>query len=147
MTNPTTGHTTPRDTDQNAFGISPAGERLAEAHADARRRGGEGRWIAAKLSDGRTDGNIYDTREEAIRHQLHETLCCYVLVQPGLMPPREASEWLRLNRQIYDAGYRISDSDTLSPIVGQGDFAQRARIAQGLQEAARAQLPAGGRRR
>lgn len=95
--------------------ISDEGRRLSDAVTVARLAGGEGRWIAARLSDGGTDGEVYDTRADAVRHQLHETLCAYVKIPPGVMPPAEATAFLALNRRIYDAGYRLSDPAGAAP--------------------------------
>jgi hypothetical protein len=40
------------------------------------------RWVAIRLSDGGSDGEVYETRQDAIDHQLHETLCALRLVPP-----------------------------------------------------------------
>jgi hypothetical protein len=92
--------------------VTDRGRRLAEAAAAARAAGGEGRWIAARLSDGGTDGRIYDLRADAVRHQLHETQCAYVMVPPGAMPEHEASKFLELAERIYAAGYNLTDPES-----------------------------------
>lgn len=94
-----------------AHPITDRGRRLSEAVETARQRGGVGRFIAARLSDGRTDGQIYDTRDDAVRHQLHATQCAYLVVPPGPMPPAEATAWLRLHERLYDAGVDLQDPD------------------------------------
>lgn len=94
-----------------AHPITDRGRFLSDAVADARARGGQGRWLAARLSDGKTDGVIYDSRDDAIRHQLHETQCAYLVVPPGPMPPAEATAWLSLQERLYDAGMRMTDPD------------------------------------
>lgn len=71
-----------------------------------------GRWVAIRLSDGGSDGNLYATKREAIRFQLHETQCAYAQIPPGAdMTPRAAENFLSVNRQLYDAGMRITDPD------------------------------------
>ena len=70
-----------------------------------------GKWVAIRLSDGGSDKIAYDTKADAIRHQLHELLCCYVLVPNVDMTPRAAWNYLRLHRQLYDAGYHLVDPD------------------------------------
>jgi hypothetical protein len=85
------------------------GRRMAEAHNTARRNGGELRWIAVRLSDGGSDGVIYDRRADAVRHQIHETQCAYVMVQPADMTPAEATALIRMHRDAYAAGYRMTD--------------------------------------
>jgi hypothetical protein len=73
--------------------------------------GSVGRWAAIRLADGGSDGIAYDTRRDAIRHQLHEQLCAYVKVPPDDMTPREAEYFLAFHRKVYDAGFRLIDPD------------------------------------
>jgi hypothetical protein len=74
--------------------------------------GHAGKWIAARLSDGGTDGVLYDSRADAVTHQLHETQCCYVKIPADDMSPRSAKTFLDMHRQLYDAGYRVQDPGT-----------------------------------
>lgn len=113
------------------------GRRLADAHNAARRQGGGGRWIAARLSDGGTDGVIYDARADAVRHQLHETQCAYIRVFPiSDMTAAEATAILRVNRDAYNAGYRMvdpADSPMMSsrgPVI-RPNRAERRRMMRG----------------
>ena len=68
-------------------------------------------WCAIRLSDGGSDGILYDSKAAAVRHQLHEFQCAYVKIPPDGMGPREAEIFLKFNRQLYDAGMRIADPD------------------------------------
>ena len=70
-----------------------------------------GKWVAVRLSDGGTDGIMYDTKQEAVRFQIHEMLCAYVCILPTGMPIDDALDFLRINRKLYAAGMRISDPD------------------------------------
>jgi hypothetical protein len=72
-------------------------------------RANAGKWVAIRLSDGGSDGVLYDTRPDAIRHQLHETQCAYVCIPPTGMPPKDAEAFLAFNRKLYDAGFRMPD--------------------------------------
>lgn len=76
--------------------------------------GAGGRWVAIRLSDGGSDGVTYDTRAEAIRHQLHESQCAYMRVSSAT--PAETATFLAYNRQAYDAGYRLPDPDDEQPL-------------------------------
>lgn len=67
-----------------------------------------GRWVAIRLSDGGSDGVLYDTKTAAMRHQLHETMCMYVYVYPEGLPVEDALVLLRQTRKMYDAGVRIA---------------------------------------
>lgn len=71
------------------------------------------RWVAIRLSDGGSDGNLYDTKTDAIRHQLHETLCAYVCITPDGMSVDSARRYLKLHRKLYDAGARLADPETM----------------------------------
>jgi len=70
-----------------------------------------GKWVAIRLSDGGSDHTAYDTRADAIRHQLHETQCAYVKVPRDDMPPHHAEIFLAFHRKTYDAGFRLTDPD------------------------------------
>lgn len=70
-----------------------------------------GQWAAIRLSDGGSDGIPYPSKKDAVRHQLHETLCAYVRIPRDDMPPAEAARFLGLNRLLYDKGLRLADPD------------------------------------
>lgn len=70
-------------------------------------------WIAVRLSDGGTDGVMYDSRADAVRHQQHETQCAYLSLRaaPAGMPVNEAHAYLKFHRYAYDAGYVFTDPE------------------------------------
>lgn len=112
--------------------IDSRGQRFATAHNIARMLGAEGRWIAARISDGSTDGTVYDTMEDAVRHQLHETQAYYCQIQPGHMTDREATQLLRVAERLYDAGGRFLSPSTVAAQMGISDQEFRAKLARGL---------------
>lgn len=71
------------------------------------------RWIAIRLQDGGYDGILYDTREDAIKHQLDERFCAYVCM--GMMisgaKPLDCAIYLEYHRQAYDAGMRLHEPE------------------------------------
>lgn len=71
------------------------------------------KWIAVRLSDGGYDGNLYDSREEAIRHQLDERFCAYVAMQTMISgaKPLDCAIYLEFHRQAYDAGMRLHEPE------------------------------------
>lgn len=79
---------------------------LAAIGFDAMRK-----WVAIRLSDGKSDGTLYDTKRDAVRHQLDEFLCAYVSIPPNGMNVCDAEEYLDVHRKMYDAGMRITDRD------------------------------------
>lgn len=70
-------------------------------------------WIAVRLQDGNTDGELYDNRRDAVRHQSDEKLCAYICLReaPGGMDLRAAFAVLQYHRAVYDAGGRLPDPD------------------------------------
>lgn len=105
----------------NAFGFSDSARRMADnvnIHIAALGEAASGKWVAIRLSDGGSDGVLYDTRTQAITHQVHEKQCLYVRIPPfgDTMTPREAQAFLNLQRSLYDAGYRLQDPDDPAPI-------------------------------
>jgi hypothetical protein len=67
--------------------------------------------IAIRLSDGGSDGVLYDSKREAVKHQVDEFLCAYVFMRNlmGGATPREMELYLKWNRDAYDAGMRMPD--------------------------------------
>jgi hypothetical protein len=105
----------------NVFGFSDEARRMADEvnlHVAALGHAASRKWVAIRLSDGGSDGVLYDTRRDAIVHQVHEKQCCYVRLPPfgQTMNYREAESYLTFHRSIYDAGYRLQDPDDPQPI-------------------------------
>ena len=69
------------------------------------------KWVAVRLSDGGTDGTLYDTMEDAIRHQIDEFLCAYFSYKNvmGAVTLKECEIWLDFVRKAYKAGFRLPD--------------------------------------
>lgn len=71
-------------------------------------------FMALKLSDGSSDGKLYATKLEAVKHQFDELLCayfCFRLAPHGFGSPKDAAIFLAFNRAAYDAGFRLPDPD------------------------------------
>src|ERR1700750_372559 len=71
----------------------------------------ESMWLAIRLSDGNTDGNVYECRRDAVRHQPDEKLCAYLSLRaaPAGMTVRDAYAFMSYHRAAYDAGFRLPD--------------------------------------
>src|SRR4051812_48154048 len=69
------------------------------------------KWLAVRLSDGGTDGTLYDTMEDAIRFQSDEFLCGYFSYMHclGGVTINECQIWLNFVRSAYKAGFRLPD--------------------------------------
>lgn len=82
--------------------------------------GNIGRWVAVTLSEGRSDGVVYDSRLLAIDHQLHPTQCAYILIDPMGLPVNAAARLLVAYRRLYDehGGVPITDVDIRQTFQG-----------------------------
>lgn len=89
---------------------SDAARRMSDAislHLAADPDNAYGKYMGFKLRDGESDGVLYDTRSDAIRHQKSMDAMCYVQIRPGGMSPRVCEDFLIGHRAMHDAGYRI----------------------------------------
>jgi hypothetical protein len=71
------------------------------------------RYIAIRLRDGGTDGVLYDSKQDAIKHQPHERQCAYVCLinLASGSSPRDMAIYLKMNRDAYYRGLRLTDPD------------------------------------
>lgn len=86
---------------------SDAGKRASDIVTNALLvdpRGNRGRIVAIRLSDGGSDGVIYDNVADAANSQLHYKACAYVRIPGDGMSPREADIWIAYHRKCYDGG-------------------------------------------
>jgi len=69
------------------------------------------KWLAVRLSDGGTDGTLYDSMEDAIRFQSDEFLCAYFSYKNTLggVTVKDCEIWLDFVRKAYKAGFRLPD--------------------------------------
>ena len=88
------------------------------------------------MSDGTGGNTLYDSHYDAVRHHPNESdLFLYIRLRAVGMPICDAEIQLKVARQAYDAGYRLTDPDkpknnrTLIPRV---DRNHQIRIARGL---------------
>ena len=81
-------------------------------HRSADLYGAIGKWFAAALIDGSTDGVLYDSRKAAILHQHHnEMYYTYIQITPANITVCNAEVMLKVARKLYDKGMRITDPD------------------------------------
>lgn len=72
------------------------------------------KWLAIKLEDGSSDGVMYDTAPDAVRHQRFEQQCWYVCfrgINPGGFTAKDCSIMIMHYRKAYAAGLRFVDPD------------------------------------
>jgi hypothetical protein len=94
-----------------SLALADAGKRASECVHLHVLGGNVGKWVAIRMGDGGSDGIPYDSRKDAIAHQLHEQYCCYMQVTPDGITPVDAVRFILVNRAIYNAGYRLADPD------------------------------------
>lgn len=82
-----------------------------EVHGEA----AHGKYIAVRLEDGRSDGNLYDTRRDATRHQINDPWCFYARVHVGGIQAKEAWTVLMYARQAKKAGIVFSEEEVILP--------------------------------
>jgi hypothetical protein len=82
------------------------------------------KWLAIRLSDGGSDGTLYDSREDAINHQLDARFCAYTAFQSlmGGASPKDCAIWLEVHRQAYDANMRLHEPEAPQLIVSAGAY-------------------------
>lgn len=94
--------------DAGPLGVySDAARRVSDAitlHLLADGDGNFGKWLAFRLSDGTSDGVVYDTPVEAADHQLHYKQCAYIQIHRGGLSAKGAAVMLTYYRRVYDAG-------------------------------------------
>jgi hypothetical protein len=98
------------------YALKEAGKRMADAlnlHVVAGQS--FGRWVAVRLEDGSSDGVLYDSRGDAIRHQVHETQCWYEALKPASYTADECALTLAYARAAYDSGWRNPPSAPIKP--------------------------------
>lgn len=75
------------------------------------------KWIAISLSDGRGADTLYDSREDAMRFQLHEQQCAYMSLKEisirGYGPKLEhdLAIFIQFTKDAYRNGFRLPDPD------------------------------------
>lgn len=82
-------------------------------------------YMAFALEDGRTDGVLYPTKSEAVRHQPNEFRYMYFSFRRSMggCSPKDAQLFLEYHRHAYDNGLRLTDpdNDMITPLArGQG---------------------------
>lgn len=100
-------------------GVSDAARRAAYEVTLHATMGNAGKWVALPLADdGTCDHIAYDTRASAIQHQKRgEQYYAYVKVPADGMPLEDADAYMKLQRKVYDQGFRFTDPDGPSIVL------------------------------
>lgn len=70
--------------------------------------------LTIRLSDGSTDGVLYDTKQDAVRHVPDERWFAFFSFRSapnGFATPKDAAIFLAFHRAAYSAGFRLPDPD------------------------------------
>ena len=71
-------------------------------------------WLAFTMDTGESDGVLYESKRDAVRHQSDEFKRFYVALRglgPGGAKPHEMAVFFQFQRDAYDAGFRLPDPD------------------------------------
>lgn len=73
-------------------------------------------WVAIKLEDGRSDGNLYETRQDAVNHTQNKSRgWAYLKVGAEMMSEREAILVLQMFRQAFSKGVIFAEQEVVVP--------------------------------
>lgn len=109
-------------------------------------------WMVFRLEDGRTDGNLYDTKMDAIRHvsdYRYWAFFCFRNCMGG-SKPFDCQVFLNLHRHAYTNGGQLTDPDARHPqnkrlLTGGDDFIVSTRAYDQLTGRKRLEIPLGRR--
>lgn len=94
---------------------SDAAKRISDQYALHRIGAGYdalGKWFAAALADGRSDGVLYDSRGDAVRHQHHnEAYYLFIPIRPGPLTVCDAQTLLKCDRLLAATQRAMLDRD------------------------------------
>lgn len=100
---------------QKAIGHTDAAKRIADHYNLHRIGAGDqaiGKWFAATMADGLSDGVLYDTKRDAVKHQHHdEQYYTFIKIAPHSMKVCDAEVMLKTTRQLFDSGIKLADPD------------------------------------
>jgi hypothetical protein len=98
---------------------SDAAKRVSDAyrlHRSALGVAAVGKWIAVALADGASDGVLYDSKTDAVRHQHgNEVWFAYLTIGPWDMDTCQAEDYLAAVRLWYEAGIPLTDPREVIP--------------------------------
>jgi hypothetical protein len=82
-------------------------------------------WMAFRLDDGTTDGNLYPSKQSAMDHVSNEFHYVYFFMRGALSGsnPVDCQLWLEFQRHAYDSGHRLStpNADLIMPLSRGGN--------------------------
>lgn len=75
-------------------------------------------WVAIRLEDGRDDGNLYESRRDAVRHTQNKSRgWFYVKIGADTMGEREALIVLQQARQAFATGHIFAEEEVVTPML------------------------------
>lgn len=120
-------------------GHTDAARRISDAtflHRAALGWDAVGKFIACRMSDGTGGNTLYDTHYDAVRmHPNESDLYVYIRLRNEGMSVCDAEIFLKVARQAYEAGFRMTDPDNRynnRALIPRQDRSHQIRIARGL---------------
>lgn len=73
------------------------------------------KFMSFRLTDGTSDGALYDTKREAVRHVSNEKYFAFFCFRSAMggMSPKDAQIFLDVHRHAYDNGGHLADPDDM----------------------------------
>jgi hypothetical protein len=109
-------------------------------------------WMAFRLQDGSTDGNLYDTKADAIRHVSNYKYWAFFCFRNAMQgaKPFDCQIFLDLHRHAYENGGQLTDPDARHPnnpriMTGGSDLIIPTRQYDGFTGKKRLEIPLGRR--
>lgn len=115
---------------------SDAAKRVADEfnmHRVADPYGNIGFWIACALADGTSDHTLYETKQDAIRHQHHnENFYTFIQIVPSTFTECESEVMLKVARMMYNAGGRMSDGFSRHDLIKRLGWEDQNALSNGI---------------
>lgn len=101
--------------------------RLADFYGNMRK------WMACRIDDGTSDNVLYDSKQDAIRHQHHnENYFTFIQMVPSEMTPCESEVMLKVARMHYDKGHRNSNGIGNREIIKRLSWEDQIAMSKGI---------------
>lgn len=117
-------------------GHSDAAKRISDIynlHRLADPYGNIGSWFASALTDGESDMVLYDSKQDAVKHQHHnENYYTYMQIVPSMMTPCEAEVMLKIARMAYDKGFRVTDGMSKRDLIRRLGWEDQVALSKGI---------------
>lgn len=115
---------------------SDAAKRVSDTynlHRIADHYGNIGYWIACSLADGTSDNTLYQSKQDAIRHQHHnENYYTFIQIVLSTMTPCIGEVTLKVARMAYNKGWRMTDGMSRHDLIKRLGWEDQLALSRGI---------------